>query len=159
MAAVKASQRGFHSSQVHFDVQYLFKISLHVYSICTLSLRVCWVLGLKTGIKKCNFQSILKNMPPPSIKNDGSQVLQISLLLPTLPLTYQSCPHSFYNIGVIFASCDSLKIVNNSYQAEEMYHYMHTNNVPRQQRNVVLLSVDASCLFTSLKPNSPPLFF
>lgn len=81
------------------------------------------------------------------------------LLLPPLPLTYQSCSHSFYNISVIFASCDSLKIVNNSYQAGEMYHYRQANNVPRQQRNVVLLSVDASCLFTSLKSNIPPFLF
>lgn len=102
-------------------------------------------------------------MPPPSIKNDGSQLLQISLLLlrpPSLP--YHSCSHSFYNIGAFFypfASCDSLKIVNNSYRAGEMYHHRQANNVPRQQRNVVLLSVDASCLFTSLKCNIPLSFF
>lgn len=126
----------------------------HTPSECPFSSVLC----LKTEIKKCSFQHILQNTLPPSIENDGSQILQISvllLLLPPLPLTYQSCSHSFYNIGVIFASCDSLKIVNNSYQAGEMYHYRQANNVSRQQRNVVLLSVDASCLFTSLKSNSP----
>lgn len=116
--------------------------------------------------EKCNFQHIsLKNMPPPSIKNDGSQILQISLLLLLLcppSLLYHSCSHSFDNIGAFFypfASCDSLKIVNNSYRAGEMYHYRQANNVPRQQRNVVLLSADASCLFTSLKCNIPLSFF
>lgn len=102
-------------------------------------------------------------MPPPSIKNDGSQILQISLLRLRPPsLLYRSCSHSFYNIGAFFypfASCDSLKIVKNSYRAREMYHYRQANNVPRQQRNVVLLSVDASCLFTSLKHNIPLSFF
>lgn len=94
-------------------------------------------------------------MPPPSIKNDGSQILQISLLL-LLPLIYQSCSHSFYDIGVIFASGDSLKIVNNPYQAGETYHYRPANNVPGQRRNVFLLSADASCLFTGWKSSRPP---